>query len=206
MRPLCCLDDPGRPAVLDTSVVINLIATGHAQSILSGLPHKSVIVDTVVDELGRGTSNGRTDINRLSDLVTNAHLAVVPLGTIGSLEFERLVTGGSAETLDDGEAATIGHALEANGIAVIDEAKATRISTERFPGLAVASTVDLLAHAEVERLLGRDVLADAAFRALTGARMSVLPHQMDWIVDLIGMQRASVCASLQRLLRRRQAT
>jgi predicted nucleic acid-binding protein len=59
------------------------------------------------------------------------------------------VVGPAQTTLDDGEAATIAHAVALNGVALIDERKANRICTERFPELRIASTVDILVHPSV---------------------------------------------------------
>jgi len=58
--------------------------------------------------------------------------------------FLSLVVGAAAETLDDGEAATLVYAARSSSIAVIDERKATSLSASRFPGLGVWSTLDVL--------------------------------------------------------------
>ena len=55
----------------------------------------------------------------------------------------------------------------------------------QYPNLLVGSTVDLLALESVEAQLGRWSLADAAYHALTGARLRVLPPHFDWIVNLM---------------------
>ena len=96
---------------------------------------------------------------------------------------------------------TIAYALARSATALIDERKATRICAARFPRLRLASTVDLLAHPEVQRQLGVDGVGDLVFRALRDGRMSVLPHQLDRILDVIGDERAALCASLPKRLR-----
>ena len=115
--------------------------------------------------------------------------------------FEELVVGPADTTLDDGEAATIAYALTHTSTALIDERKAMRICAQRFPNLRVASTVDVLNHPEVQRELGTDALADAVFNALVRGRMRVLPHQLEWVVALIGADRAALCHSLSRRAR-----
>ncbi len=63
--------------------------------------------------------------------------------------FADLVGGAAADTLDDGEAATIACAMERSAIALIDDRKAIRLWAERFPHLAVGCTLDVLAQQHV---------------------------------------------------------
>jgi hypothetical protein len=81
-------------------------------------------------------------------------------------------------------------------IAVIDERKAKRICRAWYPGLVVASTVDLLALDSVTKALGEEQLAEATYNALSTARMRVLPEHIDWVVNLIGAERTVLCTSL----------
>jgi len=189
------------PLVADTSAAINLIATGSAPDILRALPVKLVAVDTVPGELELGRVRGRADADRFQELVAAGFLEVVQLGDTGAQYFERLVVGVAAETLDDGEAATIAYALEQNGTALIDERKATRLCGSRFPGLRLCSTVDILLHLEVIRQLGAETLAGAVFNALIHARMGVTPEHLEDIVRLIGTERAATCPRLPRAAR-----
>jgi predicted nucleic acid-binding protein len=127
MRPLSCLDEISEWLITDTSAVINLNASGKAAEILHALPYKIAIVDVIPRELEVGRERGRRDAELASALVKAAHLQVVPLGDVGWGHYEGFVTGPAADTLDDGEAATIAYALEAGGVPIIDEEKATRI-------------------------------------------------------------------------------
>src|SRR6202043_2386181 len=90
----------------------------------------------------------------LQELVAAGHIEIVSLGDTGWEHFETLVVGHAAETLDDGEAATIAYAAERGAVAVIDERKGTRICAARFPSLGVISTVDVLLNPEVRLNLG----------------------------------------------------
>jgi predicted nucleic acid-binding protein len=114
-----------------------------------------------------------------------------------------LVSGGTAATLDDGEAATIAYAAENRMAAVIDERKAHRICQSQYPNLLVGSTMDLLALDAVEKALGRVGLVDAVHRALVGARMRVAPKYLEWTINLVGEERALLCDSLPRRLRKK---
>jgi predicted nucleic acid-binding protein len=201
MRPLSCLNEASALLVADTSTVINLNASGSAPEIWHALPYKIAIVDVIQKELEFGRERGRRDAELTSSLVAANHLEVVSLGDAGWTHFERLVTGAAAETLDDGEAATIAYAIELSGAAVIDENKATKICTRRYPSLLVASTLDLFGHPMVCEALGAEHLAEAVFLALREARMRVLPRHHQWVLDLIGLERAALCPSLPRFLR-----
>lgn len=200
MEPQSSLPDNGL-LVVDTSVIINLNATGCAKQILDALPHRVVVADVVVGELEYGKSKGRSDAAMLADLVRAGLVTVTSLGEPGLSQFESLVIGTSAETLDDGEAATIAYAIEANACAVIDERKAIRISTERFPQIRLACTLDLLSHPTVYDTLGSTGVAEAVHLALLSARMRVLPGYINWVVHLIGIERVATCRSLPETVR-----
>jgi predicted nucleic acid-binding protein len=187
--------------VADTSVVINLIATGFASSIIEALPQPLLAVDVVPSELEIGRARGRTDLERFNELVKGGIIKVVSLGDLGMQHFESLVIGPAAETLDDGEAATIACAIEQSGIAYIDERKAWRICSERYQALKVGCTVDLLMHADVRARLSDETVAEAIFNALQKGRMSVLPAHISAVVNLIGARRVALCESLPRSIR-----
>ena len=195
-----CLDERAAPVVIDTSVVINLNATGCAEAILRSLPNRCVVVDDVLLELQIGRQTGRGDADALAVLIEQHLVEHTQLGKAGRSHFATLVTGSAAETLDDGEAATIASALEQGAVALVDERKAIRICAERFPNLAVGCTVDLLAQHHVQAALGPG-LADAVFNALDRGRMRVPDQHGQWIVDLIGKERAALCHSLPKRLR-----
>ena len=193
-----CLDDPTALVVADTSVAINRNATGFSEVILDALPNRFVVVKEVALELEDGQRSGRNDANALNALVASGRVDIVQLGKSGMEYFTGFVSGPAALTLDDGEAATIAYALEHSATALIDERKANRICAERFCDLATGCTADLLAHARIEDALGRNGLADAVFNALYHGRMRVLAQHVDWVVNLIGTERAAHCASLPK--------
>ena len=204
MGPLPFLINPEALVAADTSAVINLNATGRAADILRALPNKLIIVEIVRRELHEGRLRGRKDADLLEELVAADLAQIAELGEIAAIHFEKLVVGPAASTLDDGEAATISCAVARGGIAILDERKATRLCAELFPDLCVACTVDLLRHPQVQDGLGKHALADAVFRALRDGRMRVFPHHMEWVVGLIGPERAAECASLPSSIRRPQ--
>jgi predicted nucleic acid-binding protein len=159
------------------------------------------VVDVVSGELEEGRQNKRQDADLLKKLVDAGHVEIVRLDGKGEEYFEQLVVGAAQMTLDDGEAATIAYAAANNGIALIDEKKANRICAERFPELRLACTVDIFMHPNVQSELGTEALADTVFNALCHGRMRVFPHHVDWVIALIGTDRARMCTSLPRQIR-----
>ena len=196
-----CLTDSTLPVVADTSVIINLNATGYSEAILGALPNRLLVVEDVSCELAVDSRTGRNDAEALSALVAQGRVELVRLGDIGTQHFISLVSGPASQTLDDGEAATIAYALEHGATALIDERKAIRICTERFGALATGCTVDIFAQDDVQRVLKRDTLAEAVFNALYQGRMRVPAHYVEWVVNLIGRERAAQCRSLPASVR-----
>ena len=190
-----CLDDLAKPIVADASVVINLIASGFAATILGCLAGPLRVPSEVRAEIEQGRSRGRKDADELAGLVAGGKAAIVDLGAAGVRCFSTLVVGPAKDTLDDGEAATIAYAAEHGATILVDEKKATRFCEERFSHLTVGSTVDLVRCSAVRAKLGAD-LADAIFNMLFIGRMRVSPQHLDWVVEQIGPSRAAQCPSL----------
>ncbi len=201
MGSLTCLTDPAALLVADASAIINLNASGCAEKIVKALPNRVAVVDIVPEELESGRSRGRRDADLLNELIAAGLVDMVKLDDEGERHFEQLVVGPAAMTLDDGEAATIAYAVAHWAIAIVDERKATRICGKRFPSLRVGCTVNIFEHQEVQRSLGNALLADAVFNALYHGRMRVFPHHVEWVVNLIGTDRAALCTSLPNSVR-----
>ena len=201
-RMVCrsCLDERPAAIVVDTSVVINLNATGCADAILRALPNRCVVVEHVSLELQVGRRTGRGDADALAMLIEQKLVEHAQVRDTGMRHFANLVSGSAAETLDDGEAGTIAFALEQGAVALVDERKAIRICAERFPSLRIGCTVDVLAQRHVQAALGSS-LADTVFNALDRGRMRVPDHYGQWVVDLIGKERAAGCRSLPKRFR-----
>lgn len=201
MGSLSSLTDAQALLVADASTIISVNATGCAKRVIKALPNRVAVVDVVSGELEEGRQSKRQDADLLQKLVDAGHVEIVQLDAKGEEYLEQLVVGAAQMTLDDGEAATIAYAAATNGIALIDEKKANRICGERFPALRLASTVDIFMHPDVQNELGKDALADTVFNALCQGRMRVLPQHVEWVIGLIGADRARMCTSLPRQIR-----
>jgi predicted nucleic acid-binding protein len=195
------LTDSETVIVADASVIINLNATGQAPGIIRAIPNPFLVTDNAFAELAGGLRNGHSDAEKLQALIEHGLVRCVSLGDNGTPIYESLIEGSALRTLDDGEAATIGYAYEAGGVAMIDERKALKLCAESFPELAVACTAELLVHEAIEHALGRQKQIEAVFAALRDARMRVPPAQISKIVSLIGDERATKCNSLPKAAR-----
>ena len=193
--------DPLAPLVADASAVINFNATSHAEEILRLLPHRFVVTWNAVAELERGLAFGHDDFVRFRSLAEVGLAHSSELGERGSAIYESLIDGTTLRTLDDGEAATIGHVAELNGIALLDERKARSVCAKDHPHLEMVSTAELILHPHIEEGLGHEGQADAMFKALRDARMRVPHEHLARVVTLIGEERAGLCPSLPRFAR-----
>jgi predicted nucleic acid-binding protein len=191
------------PLVIDTSVAINLEASGLAVEILSALGRSIVIVDIVPGELDGGRGYGPKVQAAIADWKRQKLVELVVLSDEANVTFEELISGSAASTLDDGEAATMAYALEIGATAVIDEVKARRISAERYPLLAISSSTDLFLSPLVAAVLGEAGVCEALFKALTVARMRVPAERQAEVVRLLGRERILLCHSLPASVRSR---
>ncbi len=197
-----CLIDQRNAIVLDASVIINLLATGHANTILQALAVPLYVTDYVVREIEQGAVNGRPEPALLAELISKQVLVVKELTGTALENFFGMVSGRTSSSLGDGEAATLAIADRNGFSAAIDEKKATRIAEERFKTLQLVTTVDILASPPVQDSLGREALSTAILQALKRARMQVREHQFDWIAQMIGRDQVGACPSLKRHARR----
>ena len=200
--PGSCLDGCNAHVVADTSVVINLNASRFSDTILDVLPNRLLVVDQVFAELEAGQGNEHTDFRELSALVAQGRVEVVQLGVGENLHYDSLVSDVTSESLGDGEAATIAFAHGRCAVALVDDRKAIRIGSERFPDLPLGCSLDLFTQHDVRSELGCEGLRDSIYNALEVGRMRISSDAARWVVDLIGPERASRCRSLARHLRR----
>ncbi|MGX9181963.1 hypothetical protein [Mesorhizobium sp. BHbdii] len=190
--------------VADASVIINLNATGAAHEIIRSLNVKLSASTVVRDELIHDRISGRNDADLAQRLVQDEVLQFAEFDEKSGAIFESLVSGTAETTLDDGEAATLALAVSSQGLAIIDERKAIRIATHRFPTLQLLATVDLLRLDRVLLALGNERLAKAVISGLKDARMAIPERHHGWIADLLGDQIVE-CRSLPAALRRAPA-
>lgn len=188
--------------VLDSSVVINLSATGRAAEILRALSIKTEVTELVLGELERGEEYGYDDGSKLRDLLDQGLIDLVRLKGDELAIFRELIAGNASETLADGEASTVARAVVSGAVAVIDERKAFKLCTRRFRTVRVLRTVEILLHELVRGQLGGRGSTEALYLALRDARMYVPPELVEAVVSQIGTARARHCSSLPRKIRK----
>ncbi len=182
---------------VDTSVLINLNATGYGSEILKAYPNRVVVAQAVEKELEAGRARGRKDYERLQELKSAGLIDIRVLEADGERVFEQLVAGPAAQTLDDGEAATIACSADGNLIVAVDDQKAMRICEEQFPELTVIPTVSILRDSAVIAALGADKMSRAVLGALQVGRMRVLRTDLSWVLAQISEDEARRCPSLR---------
>jgi predicted nucleic acid-binding protein len=195
------LFNPRVSLIADASVVINLNATARAADIIKAIPNPFLVTDNACAEIEAGARNGYGDHAQLLELINAGLVRQASLGKASRTVYESLIDGSTVRTLDDGEAATIAHAREVSGVALIDERKARTLCANSFPGLVVVCTAELLMHDAIAAALGAQGQADALARALTTARMRVPPEHLDKVRSMIGAERAATCISLPKTTR-----
>jgi predicted nucleic acid-binding protein len=193
--------DDSVPLVTDASAIININGTERALAIFSALRHPILVTEHAITELENGRSRGHTDADRLQLLLKKRIVLRTSLGDLGEKVYEALISGPVAETLDDGEAATIAAAIERNGIALIDERKACNLCSAKHPSLELVSTCAILLHQRISASIGVAEQAEAIFSALQSARMRVPPDFLKAVANILGPERTAKCLSLPKNLR-----
>jgi predicted nucleic acid-binding protein len=149
-----------RFVLLDSSVLINILASKHVEEVLNTLTAGAGVCTAVVSEalylLGERPADPRTKVS-LRPLIERGLLNEHAVQT----EEERTLYVDLAADLDDGEAMTLAIAYERRIITAADDKKARRIAKARFGNdLCLLGTADIMngwAHGQDETKV-RDVL------------------------------------------------
>ena len=182
--------------VLDASVVINLLGTGNPTHLLRILNRKVLVDERALDEITRDPFSKLPGHEAMSAL-TRAGLISATKLSLSAFEIFLALTGASPpDDLGDGEAATIAQSFDIGGVPVIDERKATRIALSLRPNHPILHTIDILSCSSVTTDLSRQEHGDLVYAALFHARMRVPIQCREWVVALIGLERARSCPSL----------
>jgi predicted nucleic acid-binding protein len=153
--------------VLDTYVLINLLATGRVAEIVRVIAPSRMVCSAVSEEslyLRPPEAEGRPEHVDLQTLITAGVLT--PCQIEGGTEEDLYVT--YALELNDGEAMSLAIAQSRNLVLATDERKARRIARENVPLLSIISTAEII-RAWAEGKERRDVIA-VVHSILTRAR------------------------------------
>lgn len=182
--------------VIDTSVLLNLLGSCRPQFLLDHIPFEVIVPQAVLREIKREPSmEAETDAD-LSRLIERGSLRVMePDSKVEELALS-LAGAPNPDDLDDGEAFAIAHAVAMSGRLAIDERKGRRIVERRFPQVACLFTLEVIEQAALRARLGEAEFAELIYSALLWARMRIPSERRDWIISLIGKERARNCPSL----------
>jgi predicted nucleic acid-binding protein len=174
-----------RPAVLDTCILINLLATDRIAEIVRVIAPSCFVCSAVSQEslyLRPLEADGRLEA---VDLVPLFEAAVLTSCQIEGAAEEELYVSYALE-LDDGEAMSLAIAQARNLALATDERKAQRMIRENVPQLSIISTAEII-HAWAERKDRAEVIA--VVRSIL-ARARFAPRDLDplaaWWNELLG--------------------
>lgn len=201
MKYSSSLIDNMTPAVLDTSVLINLHASQQGSRILDSLPNEIIVPEHVVTELQHETSKTQGQHCFIQHMIATSKVRVAALNEREYQVFGRLVSGNPS--LGDGEAATIAIAATRMLLPIIDERKGRLQAQTHCSGTCPGWSLDILRHPVVVAALGMSCASDALYFALRDGRMRIHESHCDHVVDVIGVQHALECKSLPRYRYRR---
>ncbi|OQW90796.1 MAG: hypothetical protein BWK78_06175 [Thiotrichaceae bacterium IS1] len=181
--------------VIDTSVLINLIASDDITKILTGLSSEILITESVSRELKKHPKDGRECGPLLSSLIERGLLKPVKL-LPNALELYLDLTF----ELGDGEASVIAYTVTQNQCAVvIDERKARRICQERFQLSPILCTMDLFQEYFFRMKPNEQKFRQLLFNAVKIGRMRILIEEHEiWVQEILGTNLIQQCPSLKR--------
>lgn len=160
--------------IADTSVLINLNASGYRDIIFREFTGRMYTTNIVYDELQRGESRkGYHDAAIIKDFEKKGIIKIVSLSEESQNIFKNLVYGSAPQTLDDGEASVIAYAYISDGIALIDEKKATKICKLEYPNLKICNTIDFLRQKRFLQKFGNKMIMESIINAKNNARMPI---------------------------------
>ena len=138
--------------VLDASVLINLLGTGQPEIVLRTLKREVIVEEITLAEVCLDPITGRSADQLLTSLRSDNLLGVAQMSDAAYEYFLALTGATPPDDLDDGEAATIAHAIDIGAAAVIDERKAVRVAAMFRRELPILASMDLFGRPS--RLMG----------------------------------------------------
>lgn len=168
-------EDLSVPLVLDTSVWINVSATGECARIVATLGRTCLVPPQVYGEVKRDPVTGALYGPGNHPLSVGPPIEITPLSPDELDTFLALVGAEVGDRLGDGEAASMAVAIHRNAILCVDERKARRILRERFPAVRLMRSFDILQHPRVVQALGEPLALNCLEMAKKFGRMHIPP-------------------------------
>jgi predicted nucleic acid-binding protein len=186
--------------VLDTSVILNLLGSGRAKLVLENIGDQALAPLAVLNEIRREPELPMTKDASLAELLGMGLITAIEC-TEGEIMLALELAGASApDDLDDGEAYAIACAVNRKAAIGVDDNKARRVLSDRWPTIAKQFTIELIELACSRGKFDAAKHAEIVYSALRNARMRVPKGYRRQIIDLIGLKRARECPSLGIIL------
>jgi predicted nucleic acid-binding protein len=181
--------------VIDTSVLINLIASEDITKILTGLSSEILITEPVWRELKKHPKDN-SDCGLLLNSLVEQNLLKPVKNLANTLELYLDL----ATELGDGEASVIAYTVTQNHCAaVIDEKKARRICWERFSLSPIFCTIDLFQDYFFTMNPNEQEFKQLLFNAIKIGRMRILKTEHEiWVKKILDVDLIQQCSSLKR--------
>lgn len=171
---------------IDASVLINMLGTGEAVAVAEALARPLFIASAAYREVRRNPLTGGDASTAVAELEMMGLLLRCDLDAEGMHHMVSMISAPGADALDDGEAATIALGARRRCCVVIDEKRGRRIANETPIESGVLGTIDILAHASVQRALGDARFLRAILNAAKYARMRIPLQCGAWVEELLG--------------------
>lgn len=155
-----------RPLVLDASVAINLLATGEPWAILSALGYRALAPEQVLDEVVRCPITRRRYDEVKHPFKISPNVEVVALAGSEVDDFVAI-----AQSVGDGEAASIAVALARGLPLALDDRRARAVALARAPTARLLWTMDLLYDRALRAAYSEREIEDFIASAIKHARM-----------------------------------
>lgn len=190
------------PAVLDTSVIINLSASQSGGQILDAIPNNIIVPQPVVTELNHQMGKVESEVCFIDALISSGKVQKVELSENELELFKRTVAANNS--LGDGEAATIAVASQRNSLAILDDRKGRNHVRSVMANVILGWSIEIFLHPFVLSRIGEDGISEAVYLALRDGHMRIHETHCEEVVKIIGIQRALDCPSLPNFKTRRK--
>lgn len=176
---------PRGTAVLDASVIINLLGTKEPIAVLDALGHKCLIEQRTLREVCRHPIPGLLAEPALDDLMSRGLLEEIRMTDDEYEIYLSFVSPPLGKRLDDGESAAL--AVAARGACVvIDERKARRQAASVLPSIIVMSTLKLVLTSAYRSGWSIARTKTLVEQAIKHSRMAAPKEESDLLARLLG--------------------
>lgn len=168
--------------VLDASVIINLLGSDHAGEVLAAIDVSFVVEERTLKEIRRHPISGRSHVDELNALMVAGLIRIVRMADEAYEIYLGLIDDASPSSLGDGESAAIAVAATLGHCVVLDDRKARRVFSERYPRNPLLSTIQLFVGAAENCSVVNAKFEKIVELALSNSRMGIPNEDKHFIV------------------------